>query len=56
MIEGFQEYESTFELILQHKTNELKETLVASDHLDEMVKSKQNAINFFRSQLEKVQR
>ena len=41
---------------LQHKTDELKEVMVANLRLDEMVMSKQNAVNFSRSQLEKVQR
>ena len=40
---------------LQHKTDELNEVLAVNHHLDEMVISKQNAVNFFRSQLEKAQ-
>ena len=39
---------------LQQKTIELKEVLAASCRLDEMVVSKKNAVNFSRSQLEKV--
>ena len=41
---------------LQHKTNELNEVLAMKHRLNEMVISKQNTVNFFRSQLEKVQR
>ena len=39
---------------LQCKADELNEVLDAKHRLDEMVVSKQNTVNFSRSQLEKV--
>ena len=39
---------------IQRKSDEFNEALAVKHNLDEMVTSKQNAINFFRSQLEKM--
>ena len=39
---------------IQRKSGELNEALVVKHHLDEMVTSKQNAVNFFLSRLEKM--
>ena len=37
-----------------HKMDELNEVLAVKHHLDEMIASYQNAVNFSRSQLEKM--